>query len=444
LTRVRLLHALAVGVLALVVVSRGYANPADAYGIGSRGIALGGALSGDVADASAVYYNPSGLVFAERLVLQVGVQSVRPDLELDGARSAAREFSARVVGFAAPGTILGVPVAFGLLAQLSGDRLARIDTFSEDEQRWVRHQDQPEQVFVGAAASLRPTEWLTFGAGVTFLASTEATLSLSGVATQPGFSGQDEYDSRLEHEVVAELQSERAPLFGVTLLPLDAWRFAAVYRGESRIALAVNSELDGEVALGPLPFPAHYELESTTIQSFVPRQVVLGASYRGFERASLNVDLQWTQWSRYRSPLSATRSELMLDTLGLLTVPELPEPTSLVSARLEDRVAPRVGGEYRLELSRAWELPLRAGYVYEATPLGRGSSPNLVDANRHVASLGVGARGPGPSPLLGDLRFDVHVSGSFFVPRSVVGPDGTTHRARGRILVLGATLGVDL
>lgn len=434
----------AVGVALGLGASAGRANPAGAYGVHSRSVALGGAVAANVADASAVYYNPSGLVFGEQPTLTLGRQWVSPDLSIDGRDAQAQPFSATVLGLAAPGEISGVPVAVGLLAHMSGDRLAHIDTFAPEELRWVRHRDQPEQVFLAAGAAVRPLDELAIGVGVTFLASTEATLQLSGTATQPGFSGQDEYDSRLEHEVVAELQSERAPLLGVSWLPSDAWRVGLVYRGENRIVLDVDSEFDGTVALGPLPFPAQYVLESTTVQSFVPRQVVLGASYRAFAATRVELDVEWTQWSRYQSPLSATHSELELDTMGLLSVPELPEPVPLRSARFGDRVAPRLGVEHTLELTRAWSIPLRAGYAYEATPLERDSSPNLVDADRHVVSLGAGVRGPGPRPFLGAVRLDLHASGSFFEPRSVQGPDGATHRAEGRIWVFGLTLGVEL
>jgi long-subunit fatty acid transport protein len=280
--------------------------------------------------------------------------------------------------------------------------------------------------------------------GLGFLASTRAKLNLTGEAAQPGFSGRDEYDSTLDHEVVAELQSRRYPLLGLTVLPDDALRFGLVYRGESQIVLDVDSGFDGVVGLGPVEFPVHYLLESTTVVSFQPRQVALGVSYRDLTNAHLNLDLQWTQWSAYTSPLAATQSELDLDTQGLVAAPELPEPRALESAHLADRVVPRFGVEYEWFAGGPVRLPVRAGYAFVATPLQSSSTRNLVDADRHVLCLGAGIAGRGPEPLLGTLSLDVHAAWSVLLPRVGTGPDGEPHRASGDILVLGATLGVGL
>jgi hypothetical protein len=107
-------------------------------------------------------------------------------------------------------------------------------------------------------------------------------------------------------------------------------------------------------------------------------------------------------------------------------------------------VIPRIGIEWRLEPAASLELPVRVGYRYEATPLADDSSANFVDADRHVPSLGLGLDAPSPAPLSGRLRLDLHAAWSEFVPRSVEAPDGTSRRASGSVLVLGATFGVDL
>lgn len=406
---------------------------------------MGGAVASDVTDFSANYYNPSGLVLAERTTLSVGVQSVSPSLQLDGQDSPATPFRSLVLGLSAPGEMAGTKVAFGVGLNLTGDRLSRIVTFAEDDQRWVLHQDRPEQIFIAANAAVQPFEFMSVGFGLAFLASTDGVLRLSGSATQPGFAGENEYDSRLDHEVLAELESQRYPLLGLTLLPDEVLTFSLVYRGETQVVLDVDAEFDGEIALGPLEFPAYYLLESTTVQSFVPRQLVVSTSYSGVDALHLNLEVQWSQWSRYRSPLSATQSQLEVDSMGvLLVLPELPEPTQLVSARLADRITPRLGCEYSLRLRGDWSLPLRAGYVFEASPLTATSSSNFVDADRHVVSLGFGLEAPGPSPLTGRVLLDAHGAYSGFVPRNVPGPDGETHRAGGSIWVFGATLGLEL
>jgi long-chain fatty acid transport protein len=420
------------------------ANPADTFGIGSRSLGLAGAVAADVPDFSANYYNPSALVLTERTQLSFGVQSVAPDLAIDGQASPVRSFRSFVFGLVAPGEVFGVPVAFGVGGQMSGDLLARIHTVASDEQRWVLLQDRPEQIFLAANVALRPARFVALSMGLGFLASTRAKLQLEGTAAQPGFAMQSEFDSRLDHEVVAELQSRRYPLFGLTLLPDDELRLGLVYRGQSQIELNVDSGFDGQLGLGPVQFPVHYLLESTTVVSFQPRQVVLGASYQGLSDTHVELDLQWIQWSAYTSPLAATKSELDLDTSGLVTPPELPEPRGLESARLGDRIVPRLGVEHVLFARQRWHVPVRAGYAFLATPLEASSTRNLVDADRHVFCFGAGVAGLGPAPLTSELSFDFHAAWSKLVPRVGTGPDGQSHRATGSVLVLGATLGLSL
>ncbi|HXK20833.1 MAG TPA: hypothetical protein VNG33_23640, partial [Polyangiaceae bacterium] len=53
--------------LALLWLSAGSrlsAAPGHAYGFGARATALGGAVTADVSDASALFYNPAGLALA--------------------------------------------------------------------------------------------------------------------------------------------------------------------------------------------------------------------------------------------------------------------------------------------------------------------------------------------------------------------------------------------
>ena len=54
------------------------ANPLDAFGFGARSVAMGGAVTAQVSDVSANYYNPSGLTDAHRLRLDLGYALVSP------------------------------------------------------------------------------------------------------------------------------------------------------------------------------------------------------------------------------------------------------------------------------------------------------------------------------------------------------------------------------
>ncbi|WP_437994238.1 hypothetical protein [Sorangium sp. So ce145] len=58
---------------------------------------------------------------------------------------------------------------------------------------------------------------------------------------------------------------------------------------------------------------------------------------------------------------------------------------------------------------RAIEIPLRAGCVYERSPVPQEGRRNFIDADRHTTSLGAGVVLNRPlEELPGSLRIDLH------------------------------------
>src|SRR5688572_1618707 len=102
-------------VLALFVISlsdRAGANPVDTYGLGSRSTAMGGAVSADVTDFSACYYNPSGLALARGMDFSIGYMRAHHSLEMNGVDSKVDPVHGLVGGIVAPGSIGFLPFAF--------------------------------------------------------------------------------------------------------------------------------------------------------------------------------------------------------------------------------------------------------------------------------------------------------------------------------------------
>ena len=67
----------------LVVLSTGAARRATAAGFavdtqGGRGTGMASAVTADVEDASAIYYNPAGIAQGERMQLQLGATAIIP------------------------------------------------------------------------------------------------------------------------------------------------------------------------------------------------------------------------------------------------------------------------------------------------------------------------------------------------------------------------------
>lgn len=439
----RRLPALASALGALALAGPVAASPTDTFGLGSRSTAMAGAVSADVRDFSANYYNPSGLALARGLDLTAGYMYAAHQLEMNGADSEVDPVRGIVGGLVVPGSIGFIPFAFGIAAHLSDERLSRARASRQEDPRWIMYDNRTQLIFLSANIAIRPFEWLSVGGGLTYLAATRGAFEITGNAVQAR-----PYDSQLRHEVDADLTTQRYPDFGLTVRPHDDLDLSLVYRHQAEIKLDIDAELVGTVDAAVLRVPARYTLESRTINAYIPRQVVLGESWRPLEELSVNVDLVWVNWAAWKSPVSRSRTTLDVDIPpGIpIELPPDPKPTKLEDPDFENRIVPRVGVEYRLEPSRDFSVPLRAGYFYERSPVPPQTGvTNYVDTDRHAFSLGGGfvLRDPG-AVLSGNVRFDAHVQWSL-LPTRVTLKDNPAdyvgdYRASGNILNVGATV----
>lgn len=440
--------ALAVLVAAAALPAASRANPADTFGLGSRSTALGGAVSADVRDFSANYYNPSGLAFAQGTDLSIGYMYVAHHLTLNGHDSQVDPVRGLMGGVVAPGHILKLPFAFGIATHVSDERLSRARTVDPSVPVWVMYDNRSQLLYLTANLALRPFKWLSIGGGMTFLAATEGAFDISGTAVLPDQLGKrSEYDSQLRHEVDADLTAVRYPEFGITVKPDERFSAGLVYRGQAELNLAIDAKLKGKVDAGLLTVPAQYALESQTLDAFIPRQVVLGTSTKPLDQLRVNVDVVWVQWSAYKSPVSHSVTSLDVP-LPKSLLPPATKPSPRTDPRFSDRFVPRIGVEYRIQALDKLELPVRAGYAYEHTPVpDQTGATNFVDTDRHILSLGAGFVLEHPGEVLpGNLRFDVDAQLSVLPKRVTLkeSPADFTgdYSARGTILAGGATLSV--
>ena len=420
------------------------ASPADTFGLGARSAAMGSAVSADVRDFSANYYNPSGLALARGLDLTAGYSYAAHALEMNGKDSRVDPVRGIVGGIVAPGSIGFLPFAFGIATFLPDDRLSRARASRQEDPRWVLYDNRTQLIFISANIAIRPFEWLSVGGGMTYLAATRGSFGISGTAVLAS-----EYDSQLRHEVDADLTTQRYPEFGVTVRPHDRLDLAAVYRHEAAIELDIDAELASTVDASLAKVPARYALESHTVNAFIPRQVVIGESYRPVDELSINLDLKWVQWSAFKSPVSRSSTTLEVDVPpGLIELPPNPKPTRVEDPGFSDRIVPELGIEYRLAVTPDLTVPLRAGYIYEHSPVPPQTGlTNYVDTDRHVLSVGSGVvlREVG-AVLPGNVRFDTYAQLSI-LPTRITLKDSPAdyvgdYRARGTILNVGASVSV--
>jgi long-chain fatty acid transport protein len=455
LRAVTLFAAFALALATLAHAGAARANPMDTYGLGSRSSALGGAVTADVDDFSANYYNPAGIVRDGRLHVGLGWFGAAHDLSLNDLSSSVDPVSGLVIGLNVPGRVGDVRFGFGLGLHLNDQHVSRTRTLPRARPRWELYDNRPHRTYLATHVAIQPVEWLRIGGGISFLSYSANTLRIRGTINyaQPSRSA-------LEHELEGELITIRYPQVGIQIGPFENLNFGVTYRGEfaldNRLVAEVGTEGGGgpnsaTILAGDLAINGYFYLLSQSVNAYVPHQIAFGASYTPIPEVRVSVDMTWLMWSLYQSPIG--RSQVILDIsvppelADTIQVPERIPELSPIPARFEDRVVPRLGVEVSPYRNEQLAVQARAGYFYEASPapLQTTRLTNLVDTDRHTWSLGVGLDLLDLRPLLpGFLSLDAHFAYSWLPSRliikdSPIDPVGD-YVAQGHIFTGGITM----
>ena len=389
------------------------ANPLDAFGFGSRETAMGGAVAADVSDFSAGYYNPAGLAKARGFELSIGYFRADHFLSMNGMNSGVDPVKGIVGGAVVPGKVYGLPFAIGVGLNLPDDRLTRVRALAQNQPRWELYDNRNQRLWFGVNAAISPFPWLQIGGGVTFMAATLATLDITGHLdlTVPT-------DSYLRHQVLADLKSVTYPDFGARVEVTKNLAFALVYRGQFGLDLNVAAHVKAGIGAGPYGdiTTLALGLQTDTIDSFLPQQVVLGGSWKLTDDLRTNLDVTWVNWGAYVPPVTRIETQLSVplppgtQLPGGVPAPTTPAPTVVTPVSIHDTFVPHLGVEWRALARPTWEGFVRGGYEYDRSPLGaQAGTTNYVDRDRHAVSAGLGLRLIAPGKILpGDVRFDVH------------------------------------
>ncbi len=440
-------------VLALALASApARANPLDAFGFGSRETAMGGAVAADVRDFTAGYYNPAGLALAHGFEFSVGYFRADHSLSMNGHDNGVDPVRGLVAGGVVPGKLFGIPFAVGIGIHMPDDRLARVRALAQDQPRWEMYDNRNQRLWFGVNLAVSPTPWLQLGGGLTLMAATLAQLDISG-----DFDLLKPYSSSLRHQVDANLLLVAYPQFGARVEVSKDLAFALVYRGQFQMDLNVAAQVHAGAATGPAQGATQSDLttvglglQTDTIDSYLPQQVVLGTSWRITDDLHANVDVTWVDWSAYIPPVTRISTQLDIPPPkggwpSGIQPPSQPAPIVILPIQIVDRFVPHVGVEWRAVARSSWEGFVRGGYEYDKSPIGPQTGPtNYVDADRHVISTGLGVRLLHPAAVLpGDVRFDVHGQLSVLPTITVTKEDPAdlvgNYTAGGHIWNFGAT-----
>jgi long-chain fatty acid transport protein len=452
--RARSLALAITALLAFGVERSALANEPDAYGLGSRSAAMAGAVTADASDFSGNYYNPAALVGARGPSLSIGYTHAWNKLRINDADNGVADVHGIVGGLIVPGTVFKIPFAFGVGTYMPDAGLSRIKALRQETPRWALYDERASIIFLATSLAVRPLPWLEVGGGVAFLAATKGTFAISGTADllRPT-------DSQLRHEVDADLTSVRYPQLGVRIKLLDYGYLGVTYRGETKIKLALDAHLSGDINFAGALIPLRYDLASRIVDAFLPQQVAAGVSFQKIAHLRVDLDFTFVNWAAYESPTAATTAHLdvTLPPGTNLQLPADPKAVNVIPPAFQNRLVPRLGAEYVVSVAggtrkvsgedhRLLEIPLRVGYAFERSPIPPQTGvTNFVDADRHTLAFGTGLILNAPGAVLpGSLHLDVHGQVSV-LPERVVHKDNPAdfvgdYRASGTMLGLGTTL----
>jgi len=429
--------------LAFTIAGAARANPLDTFGFGSRGTAMGDAQVADSSDFSANYYNPAGLARARDFQIAVGYFRATHQLETNGQDNHVDPVAGLVGGLVLPGRIFGVPIAFGLGLHVPDDRLSRVRDLPQTQPRWELYDNRNQRLYLAANLAFEPLPWLDIGGGLSFMASTEGTLDISGEANLFNL-----YQSQLRHQVDASLGAIRYPQFGARVKLGKRAALGVAYRGQFALHLDLSANLYG--SLSNLT-TALYTLQTSSVDAYLPQQVVVGGSFDPLDRLKVNVDFTWINWSAYVTPVADLNVNLDIPPPAGgwpagLTPPTVPAKTVVVPLVMSDRIVPHVGIEWHAFDAGKVAGFARAGYSFQKSPVGpQNGITNYVDRDRHTIAFGFGVDIQKPVAILpGDLRFDVHAQFDVMPTATTTKDDPADlvgdYTAGGFIWNLGATL----
>ena len=345
------------------------ANPFDVWGFGSRGIALGSAGTAAADGVGAGYYNPAAITRSRALSVCLGILVADDFLKSTGSQGSesGADIAASIhyqLGIAAPvpmGGVMKERIFVALAASFPQDEIYDVDLPDSRELSFPFWEARNRRLVLSASVAGRITDWLSASIGLTLLPDVAGDVQVNLLDSNGRNAGRIQVDYDL------------APVAGLYVTPLPWLSLGVVYRGEH--STNINLPVAVEVLSGVPPVAATIVAPAYA----QPHQVAVGVATRAFDGLLIAADLSWSNYSRFRYSSPSVTS---FDTEGeVLQTGEVPV------VQMSDTFSPRLGVEWE---ALGW-LALRGGYGFVPSPVPpQTQSTNLLDAHRHVLSLGLG------------------------------------------------------
>lgn len=363
-----------------------WADPLDVFGLGARGIGMGGAQAAVAQDYTSLYYNVANLAFSPDqigggLLLSLDDVAIRlkdrppgydlPDLGSNSAvipsdyRLSARQNSEDIpnsygLWVGGVGSLGFKRLRVGLVAYLPTNSFSSQQTHFADEREQyfsnrlhftlLGQRSQRQAILAGLA--WRFNSKLSMGAGFSFMPG--GTTSTRVLVENP--TDQSDVELALDNSISGRL----APLVGLSAQPTSRIKVGLAWRGEQYFSLRGSNQIQIRGLQGGEGYPV--EQDFRVVVQYTPHQVVFGSSYSD-EDYVLSVDVTYSQWSDYLNHQGER------------------------STSFSDTFTTRLGLEYEYSPS----LLVRAGLAYVPSPVPEQTGrTNYVDNDRLLLSVGTG------------------------------------------------------
>jgi long-chain fatty acid transport protein len=340
----------------------------------SRASGMSTAIVGHVNDASALFYNPAGMMEVEGLDVKLGITGIIPRINFTpaaGTPGAGETFNQDFTVSPPPHAYAAVRLRDYLTVGLGVNvpfaaRTTWEDGFVGSTQGKI---SRLAAWHITPAVAVQPHERVRLGAGFNIVRATvhifrDISLVPVSTAVPEAELGGDSWG----FGVRAGLQ--------VDLLPRKL-RLGVTYHSQVSLDFEGDGHFEGE----PPEFSQRLQDQEVGAQVRLPTIWAFGLAYMPNERFTLAFDVNWVRWSDF--------PQLFIDfgdnglQPGTLDNP-LPKDW-------EDQINWHLGAEYRFSEA----LTGRVGAMIDPTPSPAATlGPDLPDANRYKGSVGVGYRMP--------------------------------------------------
>ncbi len=363
----------------LVMVCWPWQAWAAGYGVyewSARGNALGGAMVARDADPSAVAYNPAAITDLPGNQLQIGATAIAPTATMDARSSDLEDMDFE-------DSVWGLPT-FYYTRQLSDHYWFGLGMFSrvglgteyEDQDTWVGRYNCSYAAI--KSVSINPNLALKFSDAFSLAIGVDATYLDFGYNTtiDPTFQRNPSTTATdIRQEISADGWAYGMNL-GARYRPYDWLAFGILWRSE--IQLTVEGDVDF-TRKGVIE-PESILLNDTGVSGTepIPESVTMGVMVKPMDRLSLEFDAVWTNWSAYETLVIEYDDPLF----GVLD-------EAKGTKRWSNTWRFQFGAEYAL----TDDLDLRAGYVYDQSPVNDDYEDFAVPCtDRQIVTLGAGWR----------------------------------------------------